>query len=69
MIDTLQNYLDRASTSRSAAEGSLLDNVRRKHLASAAAWEGLARMLGKKGGRHNLRLSKLHQTLAVSGEG
>jgi|GEM_PF-2363189 len=49
MIDSHQNCLDQASTSRSAAEGSMLDNVRRKHLASATAWEALARVLGSRG--------------------
>jgi len=42
----------------------MLDNVRRKHIASATAWESLARVLrGKTGNRHDLRLSKLPQTL------
>jgi hypothetical protein len=45
MIDTPQNCYRQAATSRSAAEGPMLEHVRRKHLASAAAWESLATIL------------------------
>lgn len=45
MIDTPENCFRQATVSRSAAEGPMLDNVRRKHLASAAAWESLATIL------------------------
>jgi len=45
MIDTPENCFRQATVSRSAAEGPMLDNVRRKHLASAAAWEGLGTIL------------------------
>lgn len=45
MIDTPENCFRQATVSRSAAEGPMLDNVRRKHLASAAAWESLAAIL------------------------
>lgn len=48
MIDTPQNCTDRASMSRAVADGPMLENVRRKRLASAAAWEGLARILTRK---------------------
>lgn len=38
----------------------MLENVRRKHLLSAASWEYLARVLrGRSGDRHALPLSKL----------
>ena len=60
MIDTPQDCFRHAAASRSAAQGPMLENVRRKHLASAAAWENLAAiLLGRRGDRHMLRLSKL----------
>lgn len=60
MIDTPQDCFRHAATSRSAAQGPMLENVRRKHLASAVAWENLAAiLLGRRGDRHTLRLSKL----------
>jgi hypothetical protein len=60
MIDTPQNCFRHAAASRSAAQGPMLENVRRKHLASATAWETLAAILvGRRGDRHMLRLSKL----------
>ena len=48
MIDTPQNCTDRGNISRTDADGPMLENVRRKHLASAAAWDGLARVLTRK---------------------
>ncbi|WEK46873.1 MAG: hypothetical protein P0Y56_00890 [Candidatus Andeanibacterium colombiense] len=45
MIDSADNCLTHAATARIAAEGPMLENVRRKHLASAKAWEELAAIL------------------------
>ena len=45
MIDTPENCLARALVSRTAAEGPMVENARNRHLASAAAWESLARLL------------------------
>lgn len=45
MIDTPQNCFRQAASSRSAAQGPMLDNVRQKHLAAAAAWESLGTVL------------------------
>lgn len=45
MIDSPANCMAHAATARFAAEGPMLENVRDKHLASAAAWEGLAAIL------------------------
>ena len=45
MIDTPQNCFNQAEISRSAAQGPMLDNVRNKHLASAAAWDSLGAIL------------------------
>ena len=39
---TVAEYHDRAVLSRSAAADEKLENVRQKHLASAASWEKLA---------------------------
>lgn len=45
---TLQSeYLTLAARDHAAAGSEELDNVRRKHLISAATWEGLARLAGK----------------------
>lgn len=64
MIDTPQNCFVRAAASRQEAEGPMLASVRNKHLASAAAWESLARiLLGKTGDRHALPLSKLPEPI------
>ena len=40
-------YLKYAASDHAAASGEALENVRRKHLTSAATWEGLARLTGK----------------------
>ena len=40
-------YLKHAASDHAAASLEALENVRRKHLASAATWEGLARLTGK----------------------
>ena len=46
----LQNlYLSHAANDRAAAGLEALANVRRKHLTSAATWEGLAHLAGKTG--------------------
>ena len=45
MIDTPQNCRDRAAFARAAAVGPMLENERRRHLSSAAAWENLAQGL------------------------
>jgi hypothetical protein len=42
-----QFYLALAAKDRVAAGLEPLDNVRRKHLTSAATWEGLATLAGK----------------------
>lgn len=44
----LQNlYLSYAASDRAVAGLEVLANVRRKHLTSAATWEGLAHLAGK----------------------
>lgn len=48
MINTPENCRSRAATARAASQGPMLENVRRKHLLSAAAWESLARVLAAK---------------------
>lgn len=45
MIDTPDICLERAAAFRSQAEGPMLENVRRKLLTSAAAWDDLAQIL------------------------
>ena len=40
-------YLSYAANDRAAAGLEALANVRRKHLTSAATWEGLAHLAGK----------------------
>lgn len=40
-------YLKFAASDHALASGEALENVRRKHLTSAATWEGLARLTGK----------------------
>ncbi|HKX79464.1 MAG TPA: hypothetical protein VJM34_13170 [Novosphingobium sp.] len=42
MADLARDYANRAEQARVAAETEPLENVRQKHLASAAAWEELA---------------------------
>jgi len=42
MADLTEDYLARAAEARAAAGLAELANVRDKHLASAATWEGLA---------------------------
>ena len=48
MIDTPDLCLERAAAFRSQAEGPMLENVRRKLLTSAAAWDDLAQILLKR---------------------
>lgn len=42
MLDTDQYYLAREADARVAAGEQVLENVRQKHLTSAATWAGLA---------------------------
>jgi len=42
-------YLSYAASDRAVAGLEALANVRRKHLTSAATWEGLAKLAGKAG--------------------
>jgi hypothetical protein len=42
MVDARPDYLALAAQCRAAADGAQLDNVRRKHMTAATAWESLA---------------------------
>ena len=60
MSDNPKDCFEHAEVSRRAAQGPMLESVRLKHLKSADAWEGLARiLLSRPGDRHQLPLSKL----------
>lgn len=57
MIDTPEKCLASAAASRLAAEGTMLENIRTKHLKSAIAWENLAQIIsGEARANHALRL-------------
>ena len=43
MADLAEDYLARAAEARAVASLEPLENVRAKHLTSAATWDGLAR--------------------------
>jgi len=49
MADANEDYAAMAAASRIAASAEVLENVRRKHLASAATWDGLAHMKSRIG--------------------
>jgi len=47
MKERQPDYLGFAAAARLEAASVLLENVRQKHLVSAAVWEGLAKSAGK----------------------
>jgi hypothetical protein len=56
-------YLALAAKDHAAADAGVLANVRDKHLASAATWEGLANLAGRTAAGRDARA-----TLAAQGE-
>ena len=63
MAGANQDYAVMAAASRAAASTEILENVRQKHLTSAATWDGLARAKVK---MDALRLHRLDEASAIA---
>jgi uncharacterized ferredoxin-like protein len=67
MTPNQTQYLTLAAAARTAADGEKLDNVRQKHLTSAASWEGLAHSMAKMGELREQRAKDVLEALGPLG--